>query len=96
MGAPQMVGANRLLERSAIVIEENLRDQFENQYVGFIDCNYCIVRTDRPGGGPFDDGPRSFRWSNDVQRSFYNGRKSIHSLKHQTVNNALGFTPKRL
>ena len=34
----------------------------------------------------------SYSWSNDVQRSFYNGLKSIHSLKQQTVDNALGFT----
>ena len=63
------------MERSAIVMEEKLGDQFENRYVGFIDCNYLC--TARPAGGPFDDGPGSFRWSNDVQRSFYNGRNGL-------------------
>ena len=80
---------NGLLERSAIAIEEKLGGHFQHRYVGFIDCN-CL-RTDRPGGGPLGDGPGSLRWSNDVQRSFYNGWKSIHGLKHQTVDNALGF-----
>jgi hypothetical protein len=80
---------NGLLERSAIAIEEKLGGHFQHRYVGFIDCN-CL-RTDRPGGGPLGDGPDSIRWSNDVQRSFYNGWKSIHGLKHQTVDNALGF-----
>ena len=81
---------NGLLDRSAIAIEEKLGDQFQNRYVGFIDCN-CF-RTDRPGGGPLGDGTGSLRWSNDVQRSFYNEWKSIHGLKYQTVDNGLGFT----
>ena len=81
---------NGFSERSAIAIKEKLGGQFQNRYVGFIDCN-CL-RTDHPGGGPLGDGPGSLRWSNDVQISFYNGWKSIHGLKHQTVDNALGFT----
>jgi hypothetical protein len=32
------------------------------------------------------------RWSENIQRSFYNAWKSNHGLKHQTVDNALGFT----
>ena len=49
------------------------------------------MRTDRPGSGPLG-GPGSLRWLNSVQRSFYKGWKSIHGLKYQTVDNALGFT----
>jgi hypothetical protein len=33
-----------------------------------------------------------YRWSENIQRSFYNAWKSHHGLKHQTVDNALGFT----
>jgi len=33
-----------------------------------------------------------FRWDCNIQRAFYNGWKSIHGLKHQTVDNAFGFT----
>ena len=54
---------NGLLERSAISIEEKVGGQFQNRYVGFIDCN-CL-RTDLPGGGPLGDGPGSLIWSND-------------------------------
>jgi len=32
------------------------------------------------------------RWNDNIQRTFYNGWKSIHGLKHQTVDNAFGFT----
>jgi len=32
------------------------------------------------------------RWDCNIQRAFYNGWKSIHGLKHQTVDNAYGFT----
>ena len=64
-----------LLGRSAIAIEEKLGGQFENRYVGFIYCN-CLCEDP----GPLGDDPGSLRWSNDVQRSFYNGLKSIHGL----------------
>jgi len=40
----------------------------------------------------FKDGPDADRWDNDIQRAFYNGWKSIHGLKHQTVDNAYGMT----
>jgi hypothetical protein len=78
------------MERSAQAIEEKLGARYVDRFASFIDCN-CL-RTDRPGGGPQEDGPGAQRWSNDVQRAFYNGWKSIHGLKHQTVDNAFGFT----
>ena len=81
---------NGLMERSAAAIEEKLGARYADRFAAFIDCN-CL-RTDRPGGGPQEDGPGAQRWNNDIQRAFYNGWKSIHGLKHQTVDNALGFT----
>ena len=72
----------------------------------FIDCN-CLP-TSRCGGGPTEEGANSGilivlyflalklsylgRWNDNIQRAFYNGWKSIHGLKHQTVDNAFGFT----
>ena len=56
----------------------------------FIDCN-CL-ETNRVGGGPTEAGANSARWDGDIQRAFYNGWKSIHGLKHQTVDNAYGLT----
>lgn len=50
------------------------------------------METDRPGGGPREAGANSVRWDTMMQRAFYNGWKSVHGLKHQTVDNALGFT----
>jgi len=38
------------------------------------------------------DGPDADRWSCLIQQAFYNGWKSIHGLKHQTVDNAYGMT----
>jgi len=81
---------NGLMERSAAAIEETLGDRYANRFASFIDYN-CLC-TDRPGGGPQEDGPVAQRWNNDIQRAVYNGWKSIHGLKHQTVENALGFT----
>jgi hypothetical protein len=81
---------NGLMERAAIAIEEKLGVRYDNRFVGFIDCN-CL-ETNRPGGGPCEAGGNSSRWDEEVQRAFYNGWKSIHGLKHQTVDNALGFT----
>lgn len=60
----------------------------ENQHL--IDCN-CLP-TSVTGGGPAESGANAARWSEAIQRSFYNGWKSIHGLKHQTVDNAFGFT----
>ena len=56
----------------------------------FIDCN-CLP-TSRPGGGPGEDGANAARWDPAIQEAFYNGWKSIHGLKHQTVDDAFGFT----
>jgi hypothetical protein len=56
----------------------------------FIDCN-CLT-TSTPGGGPAEGGPEAIRWSDTVQRAFYNGWKSVHGLKHQTCDNAWGIT----
>ena len=55
----------------------------------FIDCN--CEETSVPGGGPAEGGANAARWDEDIQRAFYNGWKSIHGLKHQTVDNAYGF-----
>ena len=56
----------------------------------FIDCN--CMETCRVGGGPSADGPNADRWIDNVQRAFYNGWKSIHGLKHQTLDIAHGIT----
>ena len=56
----------------------------------FIDCN-CL-QIERVGGGPRQDGADADRWVSNVQRAFYNGWKSIHGLKHQSVAIAHGFT----
>jgi hypothetical protein len=56
----------------------------------FIDCN-CL-ETDRVGGGPRYDCPDADRWVSTIQRAFYNGWKSTHGLKHQSVIIAHGFT----
>lgn len=55
-----------------------------------IDCN-CLP-TSVVGGGPAESGANAARWADDIQRAFYNGWKSIHGLKHQTVDNAFGMT----
>ena len=56
----------------------------------FIDCN-CF-ETSRVGGGPAEEGTGAMRWLDEVQRAFYNGWKSMHGLKHQTVDSAFGMT----
>jgi hypothetical protein len=81
------------LENSAIAIERKAGVPIhteDKRYALFIDCN--CQQTCRPGGGPTQNGPKSDRFHNDVQRSFYNGWKSIHGLKHQTIDNAYGMT----
>ena len=82
------------LEKSRDAIKKKLEwdtwcnDEFE---VGlFIDCN--CMETSTPGGGPAGDGPGAQRWDRKVQEAFYNGWKSIHGLKHQTVDCAYGMT----
>ena len=56
----------------------------------FIDCN--CMETSRVAGGPQCGGPNASRWVSNIQKAFYNGWKSIHGLKHQTVDSAHGFT----
>lgn len=68
----------------------NMGQGVHNPVAHFIDCN-CF-ETDRPGGGPAEAGANALRWDPDIQRAFYNGWKSIHGLKHQTVDNAYGLT----
>ena len=71
-----------------------IRNKFGgNEYFstfGFIDCN-CLD-TSRPGGGPAEEGTDAARWHPLIQRAFYNGWKSVHGLKHQTVDTAFGMT----
>ena len=57
---------------------------------GFIDCN-CL-ETSTPGGGPAETGIDAARWDPGIQKAFYNGWKSNHGLKHQTVDCAYGMT----
>jgi len=73
--------------RSANYIRLKMGTDFNN-VAFFIDCN-CLP-TSVVGGGPTEDGANAARWDKLVQQSFYNGWKSIHGLKHQTVNNCLG------
>ena len=65
-------------------------DDEEKTVFGFIDCN-CL-ETSRVGGGPCEDGEYAERYDEKVQQAFYNGWKSIHGLKHQTVDTAFGLT----
>jgi hypothetical protein len=50
------------------------------------------MSTCRPAGGPTTDGEDAPRWDPHIQEALYNGWKSIHGLKHQTVDNAYGCT----
>jgi len=50
---------------------------------GFIDNT--VYATCRPGGGPTKDGPDSPRYHPLFQRSYYNGWKSTHGIKWQTI-----------
>jgi hypothetical protein len=75
---------------SAKAIGEKLGMGTENLVSHFIDCN-CL-ETERVGGGPTEGGANAARWDPNVQRAFYNGWKSMNGLKHQTVDDAFGFT----
>jgi hypothetical protein len=78
-------------EESARHIGEKMGDQGQgNMMAFFIDCNClpCSVT----GGGPAEKGANAARWSDAIQRAFYNGWKSVHGLKHQTVDIAHGLT----
>ena len=59
-----------------------------NRVAFFIDCN--CMETCRVGGGPINSGPNAGRKDPIIQRAFYNGWKSVHGLKHQTVEAAIG------
>jgi len=50
---------------------------------GFIDN--VVYPTCRPGSGPSRDGVRAPRYNPLIQRSFYNGWKSQHGIKYQTI-----------
>jgi hypothetical protein len=82
------------LEKSRDAIKNKLewdtwcQDEFETGL--FIDCN--CMETSTPGGGPAAEGPGAQRWDRKIQEAFYNGWKSIHGLKHQTVDCAFGMT----
>ena len=84
---------NGFFTRSAQAIGKMLRMDDENHFnlvSHFIDCN-CL-ETERVGGGPKEGGANAERWDPHMQRAFYNGWKSINGLKHQTVDDAYGFT----
>jgi hypothetical protein len=82
---------NNFFATSAQAIGEKLRivDR-QNVISHFIDCN-CL-ETERVGGGPAEGGANAARWDPNIQRAFYNGWKSMNGLKHQTVDDAYGFT----
>jgi hypothetical protein len=62
----------------------------ENLVGFFIDCKCSPSRV--VGGGPAEEGANSARWSKLIQQAFFNGWKSVHGLKHQTLDNAYGIT----
>lgn len=78
------------MEQSHRLIETKHRYAFDSKFALFIDCN--CHETSRPVGGPRVVGANAARWLPEVQESFYNGWKSIHGLKHMTIDNAFGFT----
>ena len=89
---------NGHLHRSAEAIQKkmdctsgfNPPAEFKNKVACFIDCN-CLS-TSVVGGGPSEGGANAHRWHESIQRAFYNGWKSVHGLKHQTVDCAYGLT----
>lgn len=87
---------NGFMEESRKAIEKKMASLgviFANdtfRVSSFIDCN-CL-ETSCPGGGPSEGGANAVRWDDTIQRAFYNGWKSIHGLKHQTVDIAHGMT----
>jgi hypothetical protein len=72
----------------AIGVKMGLPNPEENLVSVFIDCNCepCSVT----GGGPSEAGANAARWDDRIQQAFYNGWKSIHGLKHQTINDVFG------
>ena len=82
---------NKFFEESAAAIGNKISlTDVTNLVFAFIDCN-CLPSS-VVGGGPSDSGANSARWHHLIQRAFYNGWKSIHGLKHQTVDIAHGLT----
>ena len=78
---------NGYLHESMCAIRSKINGNENSNTMGFIDCN-CL-ETARPGGGPCEEGTAAQRWDPLIQKAFYNGWKSIHGLKHQTVDCAL-------
>jgi hypothetical protein len=81
---------NDFFRRSADAIGRKMGSTSQNLVAFFIDCN-CMP-TSVVGGGPAEEGANAARWDDCLQRAFYNGWKSVHGLKHQTVDNAYGMT----
>lgn len=81
---------NGLIAQSAAAYGSKIDSNLMNLVAFMIDCN--CMSTDRPGGGPAERGANAARWHTDLQRSLFNGWKSIHGLKHQTVDIAHGIT----
>ena len=82
---------NGFIRESAEAIKRkvDLATDNDEEVAMFIDCN-CL-ETARCGGGPAEQGANAARWNPDIQRSMYNGWKSITGLKHQTIDIAHGF-----
>jgi hypothetical protein len=84
---------NGFWERSAAGIEFRMRERYvgvmRNMISHFIDCNCEEIAV--PGISAAENGANAARWDDNIQRAFYNGWKSIHGIKHQTVENAFGF-----
>jgi hypothetical protein len=78
-----------LIRQSAHAIGRKIGRE-DNAFALFIDCN--CMSTNRPGGGPSEEGPEVERWSPLIEEAFYSGWKSVDGLKHQTIDCALGMT----
>lgn len=80
---------NGYLRASAEAIGRKIGDP-NNLVAAFIDCN-CLP-SNVTGGGPTEEGANAARWDPLINQAFYNGWKSIHGLKHQSVDIAYGFS----
>ena len=80
---------NGFLRASAEAIGRKMGDP-NNLVAAFIDCN-CLP-SNVTGGGPTEEGANAARWDPLTNQAFYNGWKSIHGLKHQSVDIAYGFS----
>jgi hypothetical protein len=78
------------LYKSMCAIKEKIGGNDNFNTCAFIDCN-CL-ECDRPAGGPAEEGTDASRWDPSIQKAFYNGWKSVHGLKHQTMDCAYGMT----